>query len=116
MPTPLRHQYEAHGAQGYYEEYGADYRNPHEGAIRAILREAFADRSWGLRVTRLLDLACGSGEASIALRDLGCPIERIDACDPYTQAAYARRVGRPAEAHGVRRGGGARGRPARGAH
>ena len=29
----IRHHYEQLGAQGFYEQHGADYRNPHEAAI-----------------------------------------------------------------------------------
>src|SRR5437763_911706 len=51
--------------------------------------------TWGLDLTRVLDLACGSGEATLALRELGAGT--IDGVDPYTGAAYQARTGQPAE-------------------
>ena len=30
MPDSIRDQYVRYGAQGYYEQFGAQYRNPHE--------------------------------------------------------------------------------------
>ena len=41
---------------------------------------------------RILDLSCGSGEVTDALIKAGIPLERIDACDPYTQQAYHHRI------------------------
>lgn len=89
----IRHEYEAHGVAGYYAQFGAEYRNPHEQAVRHALHTAVA--AWGLDLTRVLDLACGSGEATLALREVGAA--HIDGVDPYTAAAYAERTGRPAE-------------------
>jgi SAM-dependent methyltransferase len=80
---------------GYYARFGAGYRNPHERAVRAALRAAAA--RWSLPLGRVLDLACGSGEATLALQELGAG--QIDGIDPYTYAAYAARTGRPAERH-----------------
>lgn len=92
--TPaIRHQYEEHGVEGYYEQFGADYRNPHEPVIREVLREAV--ERWRLDLTRVLDLACGSGEATLVLRELGAV--EIDGVDPYTNEAYLARTGKAAE-------------------
>jgi SAM-dependent methyltransferase len=89
----IRHEYEEHGVEGYYQNYGAAYRNPHERAVRHALHTAVA--AWGLDLTHVLDLACGSGEATLALREAGAA--QVDGIDPYTAAAYAERTGRPAE-------------------
>jgi hypothetical protein len=43
----------------------------------------------------VLDLAAGSGEATLVLRELGAG--EVDAVDPYTADAYAKRTGRAAE-------------------
>jgi 2-polyprenyl-3-methyl-5-hydroxy-6-metoxy-1,4-benzoquinol methylase len=43
---------------------------------------------------RVLDLSCGAGEVTDALVKAGVPVERVDACDPYTSTAYHRRVGK----------------------
>lgn len=89
----VRAGYERHGVRGFYEQFGATYRNPHEREVRAAIRLA-VDR-WRIPLDRALDLACGSGEATLALRELGC--RNIDAIDPYTYAAYEARIGQPAE-------------------
>ena len=92
--TAIRQQYERLGAKTFYEQKGADYRNPHEAAIRELLC-AVVPR-WQLDLTRVLDLACGSGEVTLALRELGA--ERIEGVDPYTGAAYRERTGQTCEA------------------
>ena len=89
----IRHEYEQHGVVGYYQQFGAAYRNPHERAVRHALHEAVA--AWRLDLGRVLDLACGSGEATLALREI-CAAQ-ITGIDPYTAAAYAERTGQPAE-------------------
>jgi hypothetical protein len=89
----IRHQYEDYGVKGYYTRFGSDYRNPHEPIIGEVLRAAF--ERWHLDLTRVLDLACGSGEVTLALRDLGC--SDIDGIDPHTTEAYLARTGQRAE-------------------
>jgi hypothetical protein len=91
--TSIRNEYERHGAQAYYEQSGADYRNPHEPIIVKCLELAVA--KWPLDVTHVLDLAAGSGEVTLALRNLGAG--QIDGIDPYTAVAYASRTGAQAE-------------------
>lgn len=84
----VRVKYAAHGsATAYYEEEGGVYTNPHDGAIKAILTQsvALSPEMW---TGKVLDLACGSGEATEALVEAGVPYTNIDACDPYTLDAY----------------------------
>src|SRR4051794_17408381 len=90
----VRGGYEAHGVAAYYRRFGAAYRNPHEPAVRRTLRAAVA--AWRPDLSRVLDLAAGSGEATLALRELGAA--EVDGIDPYTAAAYEARTGRPAAA------------------
>ena len=94
----LRHHYEEHGVEGYYSQFGADYRNPHEPIIREVIQEAV--RYWKLNLTHVLDLACGSGEVTLALTEIagdpGCG--QIDGIDPHTGEAYLARTGKQAEA------------------
>jgi hypothetical protein len=52
---------------------------------------------WPIDPARVLDLAAGSGEATLAIRD-AAPQAAIDAVDPYTHAAYFDRVGKACEA------------------
>ena len=73
----IRRQYEKHGVEGYYSQFGAEYRNPHEPVIREVLQEAV--RRWQLDLDHVLDLACGSGEVTLALGELGS--RKIDGVD-----------------------------------
>lgn len=90
----IRSHYEEHGVEGYYSQFGAQYRNPHEIIIREILQEAV--RRWQLNLNHVLDLACGSGEVTLALRELDS--QQIDGIDPHTGEAYLARTGQQAEA------------------
>ena len=93
-PGTIRQAYVDHpaGAAGFYAERGADYRNPHEAGVREVVAGFASDLPAG----RILDLACGSGEVTLALRDVGIPADAIDGADPYTAAAYLARTGRTA--------------------
>ena len=90
----IRGEYERHdGAGAYYRSRGATYRNPHEPEVReSLLRAA---RDWELDLTHVLDLAAGSGEVTLRLRELGAT--QIDVIDPFTFDAYRARTGADAE-------------------
>lgn len=89
----IRHQYEEHGVEGYYSQFGAEYCNPHEPIIREAIQESI--RRWQLNLNHVLDLACGSGEVTRILREAGCC--QIDGIDPHTGDAYLARTGQRAE-------------------
>jgi SAM-dependent methyltransferase len=89
----IRAAYERYGVEGFYQRFGAGYRNPHERAMRAALQAAVV--RWNPPLGCVLDLACGSGEVTLALRELGC--DSVDGIDPYTYQAYAERTGQLAE-------------------
>lgn len=92
-PTPaVRHQYQRLGVRGFYARHGPEYRNPHEPQIRRSLEKAAGE--WPLDLSRVLDLAAGSGEVTLALRELGAG--RIDGIDPFTFDAYEARTGQRA--------------------
>jgi hypothetical protein len=92
--TPsIRGEYERHGAEKFYEQFGSDYRNPHEPIIARSLK--LAHRDWSLDLSNVLVLAAGSGEVTLVLRELGAGI--IDGIDPFTHEAYERRTGQPAQ-------------------
>ena len=93
IPPALRPAYERYGVAGFYQRHGASYRNPHEPIVARLIGQAVA--RWQLPLGRVLDLACGSGEATLALRALGAGL--VEGIDPYTGAAYAERTGHPAE-------------------
>ena len=57
-------KYRAKGVKAFYEEEGEDYRNPHEKQIKELLLDK-KDLIKGL----VLDLACGSGEVTLAIKD-----------------------------------------------
>jgi SAM-dependent methyltransferase len=89
----IRAEYERLGPAEFYRRHGAEYRNPHEPAARRALLAAL--NAWQPSLTHVLDLACGSGEATLALWQAGAA--RVDGVDPYTAAAYQARTGQPAE-------------------
>ncbi len=91
--SALRCQYEQHGVENYYAQFGAEYRNPHEPIIAEVLREAVS--RWSLDLSHVLDLACGSGEVTLVLRELGA--RQIGGIDPYTSEAYLERTDQHAE-------------------
>lgn len=91
-PMAIRQEYEAHGVEPFYREQGATYRNPHEPQVIASIERAV--RTWELDLSRVLDLAAGSGEATLVLRSLGA--KQIDGIDPYTFDAYRNRTGQTA--------------------
>jgi len=84
----MRDEYTLYGVEGYYTRFGAHYRNPQEAAITEALKQL------NPKPCRVLDLACGSGEATLALRNLG--FTNIIGIDPYTGEAYRQRTGQTA--------------------
>lgn len=94
-PQAVRTGYVEHGVEGYYRRVAATYHNPHEPAVAEAI--ALAHARSPLPLDRVLDLACGSGEATRALLTLGA--RHIDGVDPYTAAAYHHRTGRHAAPH-----------------
>jgi hypothetical protein len=89
----IRAQYERHGAAEYYRQFAADYVNPHEPEIRHCI--ALSVSRWSLDLTNVLDLAAGSGGATLALREIGAG--SIDGCEPYLFEQYRRRTSQSAE-------------------
>jgi hypothetical protein len=85
----VRDGYARFGVDAYYRRHAADYRNPHEDAVRAALIQAVAD--WSPDLSHVLDLAAGSGEVTLVLREIGAG--RVDAIDPFTADAYRARTG-----------------------
>ncbi len=84
----IRPLYEKYGAEGYYREHAADYSNPHFPEIEALIRQNFSrfDCSGGV-----LDFACGGGEVTQVLLQLG--VARVTGCDPFTFDLYERQTG-----------------------
>ena len=88
----VRRQYQRLGIRGFYARHGPEYRNPHEPQIRRSLERAAGE--WPLDLSHVLDLAAGSGEVTLALRELGAG--PIDGIDPFTFDAYEARTGQRA--------------------
>ncbi len=91
MPD-IRPAYEEHGVTGFYQQFGALYRNPHETILQSLLKRVLLE--WELELEHVLDLACGSGEATLVLQELGAKVSGID---PYTGQAFFERTGLNAE-------------------
>jgi SAM-dependent methyltransferase len=90
--SDIRPAYEQHGVTGFYEQFGSNYRNPHETIIQSLLKKVILE--WKLDLSNVLDLACGSGEATLVLQELGAVVSGID---PYTFKAYLERTTLQAE-------------------
>ncbi|MCU0514849.1 MAG: methyltransferase domain-containing protein [Anaerolineae bacterium] len=88
----IRKAYERLGPDEFYRQHGATYRNPHEASLRQALAQAV--HAWQPDLAQVLDLACGSGEVTLLLRELGSPA--VTGIDPYTGAAYQERTGQAA--------------------
>ena len=67
--TGIRGAYETLGVQGFYEAHGSEYVNPHDDQVVAAIAELMSSRAFSGQPgpLRVLDLACGSGEATLAL-------------------------------------------------
>lgn len=127
----IRAAYEQLGAQKFYARYGEAYTNPHQHVLEETLTQGLD--AWAASGVlsafpwRILDLACGGGEAS-SIIDSWCKRHgdatsstsnrsthlttsgkrkvrdhnaqacvHIDACDPYTAPLYESKTGRRAE-------------------
>lgn len=100
----IRSAYEACGTTDFYMSHGAEYSNPHEQVLAECMSTALCHWLPTLQLSedaavpwRVLDVACGSGEASLAfsaaIRGRVGALEVL-ACDPYTYTRYEERTGR----------------------
>lgn len=74
----VRDEYSKIGVDKYYLEYGNEYKNPHFEIIKQLLQDE--DISG-----RVLDLACGNGEATVCLDSSKV---NVVGCDPYLNNQY----------------------------
>jgi SAM-dependent methyltransferase len=90
-PAGVRNEYADHagGAEGWYRDQGAAYRNPHTAAVSTAIEEAVSRWSSLFSSGRVLDFCCGSGEVTRALIDSGVDGSLIDSSDPFTGLAFA---------------------------
>lgn len=89
MDDSIRKHYVDEGVEGYYQQHGSTYHNPHEEAVQGALRSSLA--VWQPDLSNVLDLACGSGEVTRVLQSMGHT--RITGIDPYTYDAYQQQTG-----------------------
>lgn len=100
-------EYNRLGVNEYYTLHAEDYRNVHFpeiiSAVDTLMQHVMSVGEYG-RELRVLDLACGSGEATLAIESwmASNPAVRprtltLDAADPYTGPAFKHRTGRSAE-------------------
>ena len=99
--TSVRGAYEALGADGFYQQHGAAYSNPHGTLLAEGMRTALDQ--WAAHLgggaLRVLDVAAGGGEATLAFEAAmaASTLQRdvtYEACDPYTHALCATNTGR----------------------
>jgi len=71
----MRDNYAEHGVDDYYKKVGATYRNPHFPGVRACIF-LWLNKWWqeeqeriGLDRVCVFDMACGSGEATVAFME-----------------------------------------------
>jgi len=88
QPSSIRQYYVDLGVKTYYQEHGSEYQNPHETRVKNVLNEILTN--WQLDTTKVLDLACGSGEVTLALMEKN--IKNIEGIDPYTYEAFEKRT------------------------
>jgi hypothetical protein len=86
----IRDQYKKFGVKNFYSFHGGEYKNPHEPAIRKSILYIY--QNWDLNFSKVLDLACGKGEVTKILEDIG--VKDIDAVDPYLNKEYEKETGR----------------------
>ncbi|KAJ6245886.1 protein restricted tev movement 2 [Anaeramoeba flamelloides] len=91
MSKGIRNQYSKYGVTNYYTQFGSNYRNPHERRLTLSIKKMtslFSD----LDYSNVLDLACGSGEITLALQKYvqKRPL-KISGMDPFTNEAYKMR-------------------------
>lgn len=78
--------YNTIGVEAYYRQNSHTYKNPHHSRIV----KAMCTLDFPLGYT-FLDLACGSGEATLALQSNG--YKNIEGADPYTNELYVTTTG-----------------------
>jgi SAM-dependent methyltransferase len=93
MKDGISNAYRECGVEGFYSAKGEFYRNPHENRIVELLANFLPQL--GMTSGKILDLACGSGEVTLAIQKLGS--FEIDGIDPFTHVAYFKRTGIEAE-------------------
>lgn len=88
----IRLEYQKTGVNQFYKTHADSYRNPHESCVVSLIQSIIP--LWNLNLTNVLDLSCGSGEATLPLLDFGASVQGID---PFTCHSYQKRTKQLAE-------------------
>ncbi len=86
MSKPGARDWYEDGVADHYRTHGDTYRNPHAAIIDRCMEIAVS--RWPLRLDKVLDLAAGAGEFTVALERAAKHPVSIDACDAFTMRAY----------------------------
>lgn len=107
--TSMSDEYARLGVDKYYELHARDYRNVHYSEIVHAVDDMMSSMQQAGMVEdelSILDLACGSGEATMAVQAWQASHAgtapgtiQIHGADPYTSPAYHERTGRVAETY-----------------
>jgi ubiquinone/menaquinone biosynthesis C-methylase UbiE len=80
------------GVDKYYIKNGDQYINPHRYDIERLVKKKLCPNNPFLRQQdHILDLACGSGEITLSLKQMG--YSNITGIDPYTHVKYEQMTG-----------------------
>jgi ubiquinone/menaquinone biosynthesis C-methylase UbiE len=80
------------GVDNYYEKTGHNYANPHKYDIERLIKKKLANNNPYIKKDdKILDLACGSGEVTMPLKQLG--YTSIEGIDPYTSEKFTEVTG-----------------------
>jgi len=87
--SAIRTEYEDLGVEDFYKKKGKEYKNPHLEDIKKSIK-TIVD-SGRVNLSKVLDLAAGTGEVTNILNDLG--YYDIEATDPYLFKEYEDNTG-----------------------
>ena len=86
----IRSKYQKFGVKNFYAFHGGEYKNPHEEAIGKSITYIY--QNWNLDFSNVLDLACGKGEVTKILQNLG--VTNIEAADGFLSGEYEKEIGK----------------------
>eukprot|EP00835_Amoeboradix_gromovi_P002178 NODE_117_length_18986_cov_0.639540.p9 type:complete len:180 gc:universal NODE_117_length_18986_cov_0.639540:10135-9596(-) len=82
----------SNGVENFYLSKGKSYRNPHEERVQKVVMVLHKTCNLGNYIgSSVLDVACGSGEASLALQKIS-PSANYSFIDPYTSHSLKSRI------------------------
>lgn len=93
MNLSMRKNYDEYGVEGFYQRVAAEYRNPHFEQVRKLTLAGMADidNIDQQKTYRVLDFACGSGEAGISALEWASKVGKtvtLTPSDPYTKESF----------------------------